>query len=213
MRRTKIGKLILAQTALALGLSAYGCSVLSPQEDTSRYFVLVPVADSTAGTPNGGGTAQTKIGLRPIEVPGYLDRPEVITRLSATEFAVSSTDRWGEPLDASVARVLAQDLSENLTNSEVVPFPWSKKAQLDYTVSVQFSRLEKTADGKAVVQATWMIRSGLDNKLVQKATTTVERSAGSDQRSASEALSKGIDQVSRDIAAALERLPQSRSSI
>jgi uncharacterized lipoprotein YmbA len=72
--------------------------------------------------------------LGPISVLRYLDRPEVVTRLTDTEFSVSETDRWGKPLDTSVSRVLTQDRSSELPRLEIVPFPWSKKTQIDYRV-------------------------------------------------------------------------------
>ena len=74
---------------------------------------------------------------------------------------------------------------------------------LDYRVSVEFDRLERTADGKTVVQAFWSIRTGSDKQLVQKTTTAIGN-AGSDQSSASAALSQGVGQVSREIASTLE---------
>jgi uncharacterized lipoprotein YmbA len=195
--------LMMALAAL-LAVSA-GCSVLSPQEDRTRYYVLMPTSRSSSGTaePNVAGRALS-IGLGPITLPHYLQRPEIITRLNDTEFSVADHDRWGEPLDASVSRVLAQDLNSDLPNSEILPFPWSKKTVLDYKISVEFSRLERTADGKTVVQALWIIRTGKDNQLVQKTTTTATGNAGNDQSSASAALSQGIGQVSHEIASIVE---------
>ena len=206
MKILKNGNPILAAVVIVLGIAVVGCSVLSPQEDRSRYFVLMPVAgsDRTFSTGVASESHTVAIGLGPISVPRYLDRPEVVTRLTDTEFSVSETDRWGEPLDTSVSRVLAQDLSSELPRLEVVPFPWSKKTQIDYRVSVEFLRLERTADGKADVQAIWTVRKELDDKLVQRGTTTVSRAAGADQRSASAALSDRVARVGREIAQALE---------
>ena len=193
---------MIALTALVV-LSA-GCSVLPPQEDHTRYFVLMPSSRSSSAAPESAATArELSIGLGPITLPRYLQRSEVITRLNDNEFSASDNDRWGEPLEASVARVLTQDLNSDLPNSQIVPFPWSKKTVLDYKISVEFSRLERTADGKTVVQALWSVRTGNDKQLVQKTTTAVG-SAGNDQSSASAALSQGIGQVSREIANTVE---------
>lgn len=213
MTTPKSGNLILAGLVITIGIAVCGCSVLSPQEDLSRYFVLTPVVSSDNAAPAGVASESHTItvGLGPISVPRYLDRPEVVTRLTDTEFSVSDTDRWGEPLDTGVSRVLTQDLSSELPRLEVVPFPWSKKTQIDYRVSVEFLRLERTADGKAEVQAIWTIRKGLDKQFVQRGTTTTTRAAGTDQRSASAALSEGVAQVSRDIAQALKRQSELRA--
>ena len=164
----------------------------------------MPSSRSSSAAPESAATArELSIGLGPITLPRYLQRSEVITRLNDNEFSASDNDRWGEPLEASVARVLTQDLNSDLPNSQIVPFPWSKKTALDYKISVEFSRLERTADGKTVVQALWSVRTGNDKQLVQKTTTAVG-SAGNDQSSASAALSQGIGQVSREIANTVE---------
>jgi uncharacterized lipoprotein YmbA len=131
---------IRAAVILVLGIAVVGCSVLSPQEDRTRYFVLRPVASSGSTVPAGiaGADHTVTIGLGPVSVPRYLDRPEVVTRLTDTEFSASETDRWGEPLDTGVSQVLAQDLSSELPGLEVEPFPWSKKTEISYRVSVKF---------------------------------------------------------------------------
>jgi uncharacterized protein len=190
----------------AITITVSACSFLSPQTDHSRYFVLQPIAGPGSTTPNPDTSVNhtLTIGLGPITIPRYLDRPEVVTRLSDTEFSVSDTDRWGEPLDVSVPRVLAQDLSTDLPGLQIVPFPWSRKTQIDYRVSVDFRRLERTADGRAEVQAVWTLYRGRDNNFNERIVTTASASAGDDPRTASAALSQGIAQVSRDIAQALQ---------
>lgn len=210
--RTSRNALLLV-TTLALGRFVGGCSLLSPQPDRSRYFVLMP-KEGTGETPAAAGVtsrnSDVAIGLGPISLPNYLDRPEVVTRLSDTEVSVSNVDRWGEPLGSSVSRVLAQDLSSEWPGLQVVQFPWSRKARIDYTASVDFLRLEKTADGKANVQAVWVIREASGNKLLQSGTTTASLDAGADQSSASAALSEGVARVARDITHALPRSLQKR---
>src|SRR5215472_9833670 len=114
-------KPLVALLAVIIGLAS-GCSVLEPQKDHTRYFVLTPTSSDNAIAP--ARTTRTSrdllVGLGPITLPRYLERPEVITRLSNTEFSVSANDRWGEPLEANVSRVLEQDLSGDLPNSEIV---------------------------------------------------------------------------------------------
>ena len=56
-------------------------AILAPQKDISKFYLLTPTADSAAR----GGTAQSTsadfvIGLGPIKLPPYLDRPEIVTR-------------------------------------------------------------------------------------------------------------------------------------
>lgn len=192
---------------LLFAATAWGCSVLSPQPDRSRFFVLVPSAGSGSirSAAVMGSGRDLIVGLGPITIPPYLKRPEIVTRLNGTELAVSDTDRWAEPLDTSVPSVLARDLSIDLPGLQIVTFPWPRRHQVDYRVSVQFLHLEGTANGKAQVEAVWKIRRGTDDVIVQSGDTSSSRAAGKDQSSASAALSQGIAQVGQDIARALER--------
>lgn len=207
MKKVK-GRLLIA-SLFAMVVTVGGCSVLSPQRDRSRFFVLTASANSQSFVNAAAGASQDiSVGLGPITIPRYLDRPEVVTRISQTELAVSDTDRWAEPLKACVASVLAQDLSIELPSLHIVSFPWPRATRIQYGVSVKFLRLERTGNGKAEVQATWTIRRNPTNTLVQRGTTSVSRSAGADQSSTSAALSAGVAQVAREIAQALAQQPQ-----
>jgi uncharacterized protein len=202
-----------APLILAFGITLNGCSVLSPQQDHTRYFVLTPKAAVSTSDPlaSQSRSSAITIGLGPVSIPPYLERPEVVTRLSDTEFSVSDWDRWGEPLEVSVSRVLQQDLAAENPAFQIVPFPWPSKTPIDYRISVDFQRLERTANGQAEVQATWSIRTGA-GKLVQNGHSMFADVAGSDQRSASAALSGGIARVSGDIAQALTKYSQPRAT-
>jgi uncharacterized protein len=144
------------------------------------------------------------IGLGPVSIPHYLDRPEVVTRMSETELQVSDTDRWGEPLDLNVARVLQQDLSAAYPTLQIVTFPWSNKANIDYCVSVDFQRLEQTAAGRAELQANWSVRTN-EGIVLETGHTSFSDAAVDTQDASSTALSRGIAQVSGEIAQALAK--------
>ena len=60
--------------ALVLLATSIGCSVLEPRHDGSRYFLLRSIAEA----PNGPPLSDVVLGLGPVTVPDYLDRPEMI---------------------------------------------------------------------------------------------------------------------------------------
>jgi len=191
---------------LVMGVTAGACSVLPPQEERTRFFVLTPAAGAGRIEPAAmqRGNRALTVGLGPITIPRYLDRPEVVTRLSETEFSVSDTDRWAEPLGTNVSSVIKQDLLGELPALQIVSFPWPGRTHPDYRVAVDFQRLERTSDGQAVVQALWTVRTA-DDKMLESGTTTANEAAGDNPGAASAALSRGIAKVSGDIAQALTR--------
>jgi uncharacterized lipoprotein YmbA len=198
---------------LALMLLLSGCTVLAPQKDETRFFVLMPVQDGTTPSPPAGAAWEpVAIGLGPITIPPYLNRPEVVTRISDSELKVSDTNRWGESLDTNVTRVLAADLSSQLATQQVVSYPWRLSTPMDYAVSVAFQRFERTGDGHVVIVANWTIRNGKDEKIIQTGTTWINDPSGPDDASAAQALSRGLAQVSHDIAQAIASHPLPRQS-
>jgi uncharacterized protein len=203
----------IALAALAIILALSGCTVLAPQKDVTRFFVLMPVQDGAAPSPAIGAASRAlTIGLGPITIPAYVNRAEVVTRVSESELKVSDTDRWGERLDINIARVLAADLSDQLGTRQILNYPWPLPAAIDYSVPVTFQRFEQTADGHVVILANWTIRNGKDGRIVRNGTTSIDDSSGPDTASASQALSRGLAQVSRDIARTIASRPVSRQA-
>ena len=187
----------MRRALLVLALSLAACSILSPQPDSSRFFTLSPVADGAAA-PSPGGVA---VGLGPVRVPGYLDRPELATRVATTELVFSPRDRWAEPLSSSLRRVLAQNLSALLATDDVALFPWPVGTRVDWAVTVDFLRFERTPDGEVDVAARWIVREGAGGRIrAARETRYTERAAGNGTPAVVEAWNKTLASLSKDIA-------------
>jgi len=196
MNKFQTRKLGLATLAIILPL--WGCTVLAPQKDETRFFVLMPAQNQPALS--SAAPQALVVGLGPITIPAYVNRPEVVTRMNESELKVSDTDRWGERLDLNIARVLAADLSDQLGTRQVLNYPWPPRPPIDYAVPVAFQRFERTADGHVVILAKWTVRNGKDGLILRNGTTSIDDPSGPDTASASQALSRGLAQVSRDVA-------------
>jgi len=158
-------------TSLALGAGTVllaGCSILAPQPDPSRFFVLAPLADATART--SGTEAEplptVVLGVGPIKLPPYLDRNAMAIRVSATQITYSSLDLWAEPLDVNVARVLLQNLSVLLGTERILMYPWPIAVKVNYQVEVQVLRLDASSSGEAQLTARWSIKEGSTQRYV-----------------------------------------------
>jgi hypothetical protein len=137
--------------AAALALALAGCSFLQPAIDPSRFFVLNAVAQ-----PAGSGS-QLALGVGPLNLPSYLAVSELQVRASATELVRSPVDRWAEPLQDGILRVLAQDLSAVLGTRDVVLFPWYAEHQPEVQVAVSIRRFEIDPEGSALVEARYEV--------------------------------------------------------
>jgi uncharacterized lipoprotein YmbA len=187
----------MRRALLVLALTLTACSFLAPQRDTSRFFTLSAAADG-ASAQQGTDLA---VGVGPVRVPGYLDRPELATRVASTELTFSPRDRWAEPLSSSLRRVLVQNLSTLLGTEDVVTFPWAVGTRVDWAVTVDFARFERTPDGEVEVAARWIVRDGTGGRIrLARDSRYTERAAGTDTPAVVEAWDKALAALSRDVA-------------
>jgi uncharacterized lipoprotein YmbA len=196
-----------AAVVLIASIWLCGCSsLLAPQPDVSRFYTLSAVAD--VGTHNYSEARGLVYGLGPIQLPPYLDRNEVATRISPAEVTYSHTDFWAEPLQTNLTRVLQQNLSAMLSDDRIVLYPWPRAESVTYQVVVTVLQFERTAGGEAQLHARWRIhdpRSGAE--VAGRESTFAQAMASPTAAAAVNALSADLGDLSRDIASALQSLP------
>lgn len=94
-------------------LAAFGgCSTLKPVEDQSHFLLLEERPTKATLPDRSAWTAPVRL-LR-IQIAGYLSRPEVILHEAPGVVRVKTDQRWAEPLDLSVERVLGANLQARI---------------------------------------------------------------------------------------------------
>jgi uncharacterized lipoprotein YmbA len=183
-----------------------GCSILAPRPDPSRYFLLEAVpAGEAVSQPSARGAS---IGLGPIRLPDYLvDRREIISRRNPTEVVPSPIDRWAEPLDGAIPRILGLDLSAELGQASVVFYPWYEAQEPDFQVTVDFERFEIDTDGNAALVARFEASGlhGARRRLYREARASRVPATG-DPAAQAAALSQALADLGREIAVAIREL-------
>ena len=201
---------------LALGacVLAAGCSVLSPQPDRSKFFILTPIPDSAGTGAQAASTSagsQLVVGVGPVDFPDYLRRLPVVKRVAPNRVDLSDEERWAEPLDKNFVRVLSENLGALLNTQRIEKYPWPVKDRIDYQVEVNVERFETTSDGQTQLSASWIIRDGPSDKILYASRTAAGAPAGPDELSASAALSGDLATLSREIASRVAELNQHRA--
>jgi ABC-type transport auxiliary lipoprotein component len=103
--------------AFLLTLVAGGCAGSSPP----NLYTLSPVG--TAGAERSPEVPPAVIAIGSVNLPDYLDRPQIVTRQSAYELQLAPDDRWAAPLYDMVPRVLVEDIAQRLPADRIVSFP------------------------------------------------------------------------------------------
>ena len=189
-----------ALALLILPLAA--CSILEPKPDRTRSYLLT----ERAGEAGARTAARPPIalGVGPIELPAYLDRSEMVTRVPPNKLRISSLDRWAEPLSANFARVFTGDLSGALGTEDVTRLPSLARPVIDYRVAVAVEQFERRSDGVAVLVARWEVRRGVGGELVRRARAKHEVPIdGATTADAVEALSRATALLADEVAAAI----------
>lgn len=111
-------------------------------------------------SPDGPAPLRTSglaVGIGPVDLPGYVDRPELVFQSDANEYQVPSKVRWAGPIGENFTRVLAADVGRRLGSGNVLPAPWPPNASLRYQVSVSVRQFHAVSGGEAVLEATWRV--------------------------------------------------------
>ena len=126
-----------------------GCLGKGTQKPT-EFYLLQPLNSSIEeqGAIAGEGIV---LGVGPVRVRDYLNRPQIVTRTSTNEIKIHDFQYWGEPLSTNFTAILAQNLSVLLSTDRILIFPYRSKQELpiDYQVSVDVIRF----DGEPGVEA------------------------------------------------------------
>jgi len=187
-----------------LALVLLGCAVTTP----ARFYLLEPLAgaDSTAGRPGAQGALT--LGIGPVSLPEYLNRPQIVTRAGKNELRMDEFNRWAEPLNENISIVLGENLRALLRTDGITVIAWKGSSRIDYRLSVDVIRFDVTAAGKASLVARWSVwKRGKKARTISNRTSTLHASAKShDYNAMVSALNRTLEEFSREIAATLKGL-------
>ena len=117
-------------------------------QPSKKFYVLT----ASGPVPSGGGVG---IGVGPVTLAEYLDRPNLVIQESANQLAVAEDHRWAGDLSSTVARVTAANLGRRLGTGNVRTYPWQNDGEIRYQVTLDIRQLHSGADGFAVLEAGW----------------------------------------------------------
>ncbi|MDB5394734.1 MAG: hypothetical protein JWM91_2240 [Rhodospirillales bacterium] len=112
--------------AACLMLALAGCS--SPE---NKYFTL----SATEPTARAGQTGAARtIAINDVSIPAYLDRPQIVIKQDQNLADIREYERWMEPVDSMIRRVLVADLTARLGTGRVLDEPNKDSALLSITI-------------------------------------------------------------------------------
>jgi len=190
-----------------------GCAGTSAQ---SRFFLLSSLDDRWStdnNTANTNNDQSVKIGIGPLKLPEYLDRPQIVTRSTENELHLADYDRWAGSLKEDITRVLAENIGVLLGTDKVVIYPWRRNSLIDYQVELDVIRFDAVPGREAFLKARWAVFNKDGDKLLLTKTTNAQgkiKAPGFDGLVAAE--SALLEKLSHEIARGITGLQQTGSA-
>ncbi|HSO19869.1 MAG TPA: PqiC family protein, partial [Desulfosarcina sp.] len=150
-------RILLWSVATGLSMLALlsGCRSITPPV---VYYTIHPIVGEIAAMDADGAPA-VRIGIRSVELPGTVNRTQMVRLSGANRVLISSFNRWADYPDRLVQRVIDQNLSLLLPDAHVVSAPWPVGFQPDVIVSFQFIELIAAADQTMRLDVAWSVRA------------------------------------------------------
>ena len=195
----------LAFVLFGASLVVTGGCVPTPKSAPTNFYILSALPGAETKRQTAAARGRTVVGVGPVTLADYLDRPQFVTRTGRNRLQVAEFHQWGEPLEDGVPRVIVENLSFLLPTSDVFPLPWRATPPLDYQVGIEVTRFDADDAGAVSLIARWiLIKSDRRRTLLTRKTNIMLPAAGGSYEHIASAMSKALAGLSREIAAALQ---------
>ena len=178
---------------------AGGCATTSR---TSDFYTLSSTIPKEQETQRATNCRDVVIGIGPVLWPRYLDRPQIVTRLSANRISFDEFHRWAGPLGEEFERVLIDDLSRLLQTEYVIKYPGKLAYTPRYRIQIQINQFDGQPGGAVILKADWSIIGKLgENEPVLHESLIHQVTAGEGYEDMVAAASEAVAELSRQITA------------
>jgi len=144
---------LLATVIVTLGGCFGGSRSIVP-----NYYLL------TARTADAQPSKNFSIGVGPIRIAPFLARHQIVTHGGSSSLDISP-QRWGEPLEQGIQRVLQQNLTV-LTGAQSRGFPWRQNTTPDYALRIDVADLDKLNADTALLDVSWVLEDLKSHRVV-----------------------------------------------
>ncbi|MDW3095546.1 MAG: PqiC family protein [Gammaproteobacteria bacterium] len=126
---------------------------------SSQFYVLDAIA-----TADSHEAKNLHLGVGPILVPGYINRPQIVTKSESAELIYAEFERWAEPMDEMFTRTLTQNITINSGSNSIISHPWSSNANLNKELTAKIIKFENNSKGHALLIVQWQLLNKDDKK-------------------------------------------------
>jgi uncharacterized lipoprotein YmbA len=142
--------------------------------------------------------ANIAVLVGPISIPAAVDRPQFVVQDGTNKVDIEEFNRWSAPLNDSIAKVVARDLSALLGTPDVATAPLAN-FNAAYRVTIDVQRFDSIRGQGAMLDAVWVVRKA-NGDTRQGRTVAHETVQGDSFDALAAAHSRALATMSSDIA-------------
>jgi hypothetical protein len=164
-----------AALSVVLVAAVAGCLGSSPRIE---YFTLRSASGEAAG-PALAELPELGIAVGPLEIPRYLDRPEIVTQDGSNRLVIADAQRWGGSLRSDILRVVADDLGRLLGTPRVAVYPVEPRFPARFRILLDLRELESVQAERVTLLARWTVASMTDGSALAIEESRIEQPVAS----------------------------------
>jgi len=196
-------RLSLSWTFLFVAFLLAACS----STPATQFYKLNSLPSGQQENPAALPGMDIAIGVGPVELPEFLDRPQIVTRKSQNQLEISEFNRWAASLPRDFSRVLAKNISTLLPTDRVAVYPWEDTFSPTYQVKLDVEQFDGQLGGQVFLRVIWSVlgQEGA-NELVVRKTLIEEPVLTNDYDGLVAAQSNALATLSREIVEEIRKL-------
>ncbi|MCH2546837.1 MAG: PqiC family protein [Alphaproteobacteria bacterium] len=176
---------------------------IGKESDPTRFYTLRAIEQAM---PEGAAAMPyTLVGVGPVMVTDYLDRSQIVIRVTDNQLELSEFDRWAGNPDKEIQRVLAANLATLLGTSRITTYPWKTAIVPEISVEVNVERFEYAYTGETWLVANWQVFTQDGRNIVAFQRSELKRASGKEYNEIAQALSELVADLSTQIASEIRK--------
>ena len=133
-----------------------GCIQIGDMPQPQNYYLL------EAGLASDGEQKTDLKGLNitveSIDLALFLDKPYLVYYNHENQINYQQTERWAEPLDTNINRVIRSNLIRSFTNTTIFIGPWEKQSEESLRIDIAIDDFSSHADNTAKMTVFYQIK-------------------------------------------------------
>lgn len=179
-----------------------GCGTNTP----SKFYVLTAAEGDLIKNTQNVQEENLSIFIGPLSIPDYLERPQIISFKSSNEIYLDEFNRWAEPLDENIMRILRENISTMIPTNKVYIHSIFRPEETSFKIPILIEDFVMYADSTLIFKAKWgLTKNDEVNFLMTKKSFYSEKITGINYDGLAGAMSKMLGKFSNEISEAIKK--------